>query len=346
MNENQIALIQEKLNYTFKKPALLMAALTHSSYANEHRKDGLVSNERLEFLGDSILGFVVAELIFKHKSKSYREKSMIKRDEDEWIKVENTHTAIVSKEVWEAVQEVNRKSKEKTVDYRPPQPTLFSKMLVCPDCGNCFGNTVKKQTRKDGRVVRYVGYQCRTRTDTGKHCSWHSISELTLKQIVLTNIKAHAEQIELNESRMLCLLQERLIGTAKRRDSAKQKRDLEQALHTIELQTTKLYEDRCEGVISEDRLYELIADFEEKRNAAQSELDTLNQSENEKAAKLSDIQTWVRLIREKSAIETIEDLDRDLLEALIEKIEVGEYGVVNGEKCRDVRIYYKFVGLV
>jgi len=60
--------LQNKLNYTFKKPALLITALTHSSYANEHKKDGLISNERLEFLGDSVLGFVVAELIYKHKS--------------------------------------------------------------------------------------------------------------------------------------------------------------------------------------------------------------------------------------------------------------------------------------
>ena len=62
--------LQKKINYRFKDSALLSTALTHSSYANEHKKDGLISNERLEFLGDSILGLAVAELIYKHKSNT------------------------------------------------------------------------------------------------------------------------------------------------------------------------------------------------------------------------------------------------------------------------------------
>jgi len=57
--------LEEKLNYIFRSPALLENALTHSSYANEHREDGVLSNERLEFLGDSILGLIVAEDLYR-----------------------------------------------------------------------------------------------------------------------------------------------------------------------------------------------------------------------------------------------------------------------------------------
>ena len=53
--------LQTALCYRFRDPALLRGALTHSSYANENKNLGLECNERLEFLGDSILGFVVAE---------------------------------------------------------------------------------------------------------------------------------------------------------------------------------------------------------------------------------------------------------------------------------------------
>ena len=56
--------LERKLGYTFRNPALLSEALNHSSYANEHR-GGTPSNERLEFLGDSILGFVTAEHLFR-----------------------------------------------------------------------------------------------------------------------------------------------------------------------------------------------------------------------------------------------------------------------------------------
>ena len=59
--------LEKKLGYRFRNPALLAEALRHSSYANEHRGVEAVSNERLEFLGDSVLGFVTAEFLFaKH----------------------------------------------------------------------------------------------------------------------------------------------------------------------------------------------------------------------------------------------------------------------------------------
>ncbi len=56
--------LERKLDYSFKDRKLLEKALTHSSYANEHRKSGAECNERLEFLGDSILGMAVAEYLY------------------------------------------------------------------------------------------------------------------------------------------------------------------------------------------------------------------------------------------------------------------------------------------
>lgn len=56
---------ERNLGYSFRNKTLLQNALTHSSYANEHRKEGMGSNERLEFLGDAILGVVVAEHLYK-----------------------------------------------------------------------------------------------------------------------------------------------------------------------------------------------------------------------------------------------------------------------------------------
>ncbi len=56
--------LEEKLGYKFRDPALLKNALTHSSYANENRAEGVPSNERLEFLGDSVLGFVTAKHLY------------------------------------------------------------------------------------------------------------------------------------------------------------------------------------------------------------------------------------------------------------------------------------------
>ena len=56
--------LEDAIGYRFKYISLLQNALTHSSYANERWHNSLKSNERLEFLGDSILGMVVAEYLF------------------------------------------------------------------------------------------------------------------------------------------------------------------------------------------------------------------------------------------------------------------------------------------
>ena len=59
--------LEAGLGYTFRDKSILENALTHSSYANENRERGLHDNERLEFLGDSILGLMTAEFLFNHE---------------------------------------------------------------------------------------------------------------------------------------------------------------------------------------------------------------------------------------------------------------------------------------
>lgn len=58
--------LQDKIGYHFKNIALLNEALTHSSYANEHKTKHIKYNERLEFLGDAVLSIVVSDYIFKN----------------------------------------------------------------------------------------------------------------------------------------------------------------------------------------------------------------------------------------------------------------------------------------
>lgn len=60
-----MTILEETLGYEFQNRALLENALTHSSYANENKGRSLGSNERLEFLGDSVLGMVVADYLYR-----------------------------------------------------------------------------------------------------------------------------------------------------------------------------------------------------------------------------------------------------------------------------------------
>jgi ribonuclease-3 len=69
--------LEERIGYTFRDLGLLEHALTHRSRAHEDASGGVIDNESLEFLGDAVLGFVIADLLFKRyptHSEGYKSK--------------------------------------------------------------------------------------------------------------------------------------------------------------------------------------------------------------------------------------------------------------------------------
>lgn len=69
MSMEKLKELEEKIGYQFQDINLLKNALTHSSYANEHRMPKFANNERLEFLGDAVLELVTSEFLFHNKKK-------------------------------------------------------------------------------------------------------------------------------------------------------------------------------------------------------------------------------------------------------------------------------------
>ena len=68
LDKTRIAEFEEKIGYTFQDKALLVHALSHTSYTNEHGMEKQASNERLEFLGDAIVDMVVSDYLYRHNS--------------------------------------------------------------------------------------------------------------------------------------------------------------------------------------------------------------------------------------------------------------------------------------
>lgn len=77
MTEDNLSELEKKINYTFKNKELLKHALTHKTFAFE-AKTPIEFNERLEFLGDSILGFLIAEQLYK-SNKYFSEGELTRR---------------------------------------------------------------------------------------------------------------------------------------------------------------------------------------------------------------------------------------------------------------------------
>ncbi|HVT01779.1 MAG TPA: ribonuclease III [Thermoanaerobaculia bacterium] len=66
IERNDLERFEQRLGYSFRNGELLVRALTHKSYAHEARERQLDDNETYEFLGDSVLGFVIGDLLFQH----------------------------------------------------------------------------------------------------------------------------------------------------------------------------------------------------------------------------------------------------------------------------------------
>ena len=75
LDRDRIIRIEKSIDYTFKDKSLLTTAFTHSTYSYEH---GGENNEKLEFLGDSILNFIVAERLYQDHLKTEGDMTIVR----------------------------------------------------------------------------------------------------------------------------------------------------------------------------------------------------------------------------------------------------------------------------
>ncbi|ENZ39380.1 hypothetical protein HMPREF1085_05397 [Enterocloster bolteae 90A9] len=279
-------------------------------------------------------------------SRSYKDKTTIRKPESEWISHENAHEAIIQPELWEAVQEINRAAKQRADGRTPPQPALFTGKLVCADCGHPMVVNRQSQHRKNGTVKRYVSYFCSRFGTTGHStCSWHRVSEITLKNIVLNEIRAHGKAVATDEAAVLDRLKRQIQSenAAQQEDCRQEISRLRRRLEELELMTAKLYEDKVSGTISEASFALLINKSEQERVQKAERLDTLLAGEKKARQDIANIQQWAGTVRQYL---DLQDLSRDIVEELIDHIEIGERTVIDGQKHQDIKIYYRFAGLV
>jgi hypothetical protein len=274
-------------------------------------------------------------------SVSHRNRKAVKRPEDEWIRVEDTHDAIIPPEQWEKVQAVGNERRKPYENRREANPGIFSGFLYCSGCGktlNCNCN------RHHNTTVFW--YYCRANKQSGgARCSSHSIGEATLKKLLIGHIRELAGAIAVNKDSVMEKLHNTLIGVQKTSDaeSVKSSKEIERLVYSIEKQMEKLYEDKVLGDISGDTFSALSQKLDKERQEYEAQLKTLVETQTQFAQKLSDIDRWVKLIEENA---DLTEVDKDLLVSLVDRIEIGEDTFVNGVKTKDVRIFYKFIGQV
>ena len=279
-------------------------------------------------------------------SRSYKDSTMIRKSESEWICHENLHEAIIDPELWDAVQSINRAASLRSVGRQPPTPKLFSGKLFCADCKGTLQAETETQHRKNGTSKKYVSYFCSTYGRSGRSvCSWHRIYELTLAKIVLAEIQAQAQAVTLDEDTVVKQLKRKIAGYDEQRLASVRQEitKLHRRAAELEALTAKLYEDKYSGAISEDTFILLMQKNEHERTAKVERLNAL-QSEVDRAEKeTAAIHSWAAIIRKYL---NLQELDRAVVDELIDHIEVGERTVIEGQRHQDIKVFYRFVGLV
>lgn len=132
-------------------------------------------------------------------------------------------------------------------------------------------------------------------------------------------------------------------NTSRQEDCQQEISRLRRRLEELERMTAKLYEDKVSGAISEASFALLIEKNEQERVQKAERLDTLLAGERKSQQDIANIQRWAGTVRQYL---DLQDLNRDIVEELIDHIEIGERTVIDGQKHQDIKIYYRFVGLV
>ncbi|MCD8128040.1 MAG: recombinase family protein [Oscillospiraceae bacterium] len=279
-------------------------------------------------------------------SRSYKDKTAIHKPENEWIIHEEACEAIIPREVWNTVQERDRQAAKASANNAPPIPGLFSGKLVCADCGAFLHVNRGKNRRKDGTVKQYVTYICGNYKSSGRRdCSRHRINELTLMQIVMGEIQAHAKALTLDEAAVLDKLRKQAnAGNADHRQASRREiAKLRCQIQELEQKTAQHYEDKVTGSISAETFSLLAGNTEQERQKKAEQLSALETEVRRYEQDNANIRQWTALVRKYL---NVQELDRPIVDELVERIEVGEGSMIDGQRHQDVRIYYRFVGLV
>jgi len=279
-------------------------------------------------------------------TRSYKDHSSIVKPESEWLRHEESHEAIITPDVWEAVQKLNAEAKLIAAGNQVPSHKLFSHKLRCADCGHTLQVNTQSQHRKNGQVVKYISYSCGLHLTTGRsNCSPHRVSEITLKKIVIDEIKTQAKAVSLDEAAIVDKLRRQKARYNEQHLSLTRKEitQLRHRVQELENMTAQLYEDKISGAITESTFMVLTQKNEQERLAKTERLDALLSETQQADQDTADIHKWVKAIRKYM---DLQELDRETIDELIDYIEIGEHTVIDGQRHQDIKVHYRFVGTV
>lgn len=270
---------------------------------------------------------------------SFKSKKKVRKPESEWLRIEDTHEAIIDKELFKKVQEMIKSRRRPT---KGNCIQIFSGLLKCADCGWSMRFGTNRQNNNP-----YSHYSCSRYGQMGKtFCSMHYIRYDTLYEYVLSRIKYWASLAQNDEEELISYLMkngDKEFASSQQRAISDIKKS-EKRLKELDVLFSKLYEDRLQNKINERNFNMLTMKYQQEQDDLHSLIDTLSAKLKEEKEEMAGKEKWIELIK---SFTDPQELTAPLLNALIEKILVHEAKIADdGVKEQEVEIYYRFVGKI
>ena len=274
----------------------------------------------------------------KQTNISFKNKKKVRKPKEEWYRVENTHEAIISRDVFEQVQKqiASRRRQQKDATTQ-----IFAGLVKCADCGWSMRFGTNRQNK-----TPYSHFTCSQYGQMGTQCSAHYIRYDTLYVYVLSRIQYWSHRAQLSEEKLLRQIlkngdRERMTA-AKRQESELKRAEKRKA--EVDGKFVRMYEDWSAGRITEYNFNLLTKKYqteqlelEEKINRLQAELSAEQQT-------ALDAEKWIALIKQYA---NPTELTAELLNTLIEKIVIHEATKgEDGMREQEIEIYYRFIGKI
>lgn len=276
---------------------------------------------------------------------SYKSRKLVNKPEEEWIRVENTHEPIISREIWDTCVSLDQKKVRKSPTSDGIK-SIFTGLVYCADCGFKMRNHVEKFKYKDGRPGRYSSFICGNYARSGKSaCSVHTIYESVLEQLVLTDIREKAQFAHHDRESLI-----EQIARMKAKETHSRLAMLEQELKSnsrrlaeLERLMQNLYEDKCSGAVPITVFQTLMQKYEAERAEKAAAMPELESKVRMQTENKQDAGRWTDII---SQYTEITKLDETILFELVDRIEVGNTEIIDGQRICDIRVFYRYVGNV
>lgn len=274
----------------------------------------------------------------KQSNISFKNKKKVRKPKEEWFRVDNTHEAIISEEVFQQVQEQIASRRRKCKDGTTQ---IFAGLVKCADCGWSMAYGENRQNKNP-----YGYYHCSRNGQGLKQCSMHYIRYDVLYPYVLSRLQYWSQMAQKDEDKLL----KRLLNTSDReRTSARKKqgselKKAERRKNEVDSLFAKMYEDWSAGRITEYNFNMLSEKYQSEQRELEEKIHRLKAEMETAVQSAVDAEKWVALIKQYA---NPTELTAELLNTLIEKILVHEATKdEDGNRVQEVEIFYRFIGKI